>query len=115
MVVCGYKELFDEEDWNLSGSISMNETRISFLNKVNWTSASATFLGTRTFSPDYSFNGRFTMSLDYNDAGGWLGFYVVPHGSTYDSNSIGVYVSPNGNEISILVDDHAVSTASYVD
>jgi len=115
MQVCGYRELFDDEDWNLSGSITMNETRISFLNAVNWTSASARFLGSRKFSPDYSFNGRFTMSLDNRDAGGWLGFYVVPHGSTYDSNSIGVYVSPNGNEISILVDDHAVSTASYVD
>ena len=67
MQVCGYRELFDDEDWNLSGSITMNETRISFLNAVNWTSASARFLGSRKFSPDYSFNGRFTMSLDNRD------------------------------------------------
>ena len=103
VLVCGYGNPFVIENWNLSGDVWMDESRISLLNMESWTSASAVYGGTRSFSPDYSFSGRFTLSMDENDGGGGrFSISIAPNAASIDTNSISVYVGPSANQVAIL-------------
>ena len=103
MSVCGYRNPFDEDNWNLSGSVWMNESRISLLNMESWVNGEAVYGGSRAFSPDYSFSGRFTLSLDDHDGGGGrFSISIAPNTSSINTNSIGIFVAGTSNQISIL-------------
>ena len=99
--VAKYKNPYDLDNWTLDGGTSLTEDTMSF--PGGWlTRATATYSGTRAFSPDYSFEGRFTVSHIEGEGGGKLGLYIVPKGESLESNSIGVYVDPLANTIHLV-------------
>ena len=100
--VCRYQNPFEVDNWTLTGNSHISETWISMLEE-HWMSESVvTYGGSRAFSPDYSFSGRFTMSMDGGDGGGRNGFYIYPIGDRFDRNSIGVYIEPANGRMHII-------------
>ncbi len=100
-LVAKYKETYDIDNWQLDGGTTLTEDTMSF--PGGWlTRATATYSGTRSFSPDYSFSGRFTVSLIEGDGGGKVGLYIVPTGESMESNSIGVYADPIANTVHLV-------------
>lgn len=100
--VCQYRNPFEVDNWTLTGYSHISEDWISMLEE-HWMSESVvTYGGSRAFSPDYSFSGRFTMSMDSGDGGGRNGFYIFPQGSRFDQNSIGIFIEPANGMINII-------------
>lgn len=100
--VCGYQNPFEVDNWTLTGYSHISEDWITMLEE-HWMSESVvTYGGSRAFSPDYSFSGRFTMSMDSGDGGGRNGFYIFPQGSRFDRNSIGIYIEPANGRMHII-------------
>ena len=59
------------------------------MNNSQMSGADLFYRGTRAFSPDYSLNGRLTISLEEGRGCDRFYFYIVAAGSNESTNSVG--------------------------
>lgn len=105
---CHYRNYFVSEDWVTSGSVSVLDRSIPML--IDGGSCDVAYSGTRSFSPDYSMEGRFTLSVDEGRTS--FGFYIQAAGMSRNEKSIGIFFDDSGR-VFIRENDIDVCSADY--
>ncbi len=105
MDVCGYRNNYDLNNWSMSGNQRLTPTYMSLLREGMFTDATARYKGERAFSPDYSMEGRFTVTINSGEVAGRVVFYI--RGTGADGHSIGISVNPNNRYVGIVLNNQA--------
>jgi len=104
-LVCGYKNPYDTAQWRLYEEASMTDSLLRLHNGIVSDNARAVFQGERSFSPDYSLSGRFTITVErssnFEGLNNTLEFciYSSDNGT---SDSISIWLNPNDGNISLI-------------
>ncbi len=107
--VCHYRNPFDSDNWITSGSLSVYEDSIPML--IDGGSCDSVYNGTRSFSQDYSMEGRFTLSVDTGNTS--FGFYIQAADKTRNERSIGIFFDKSG-QVCIQKNGANVCSATYM-
>ena len=102
--ICRYRNPYDIEHWILSDYVTIEDDELKLPNK-NDAEVTAVYDCARSFSPDYSFSGRYTTATTYGVSGADLTFFITPDKDSINTNSIGIYINPFANTVGFVMDN----------
>ncbi|MBQ0012754.1 MAG: hypothetical protein KBT07_08620, partial [Clostridiales bacterium] len=101
----GYKDPFQEEDWNYGNDASFDPSVIEVCPDITWKNGYAFFMTSRSFDEDLSFDARYTVQIDYaSGTSGADGIAFVMSPNTVNNNTNGGSIGYGSITPSLIVE-----------